>query len=132
MKCVGCKQPMIVLELDQIEVDYCLDCGGTWLDAGELGLLLDSPQDVEQILKLPAKTGSSSGKGRKCPICLKRMDEFTVGSGDPIHIDRCRKGHGIWFDRGELKEVVETLGGVANNKVADLLQDIFGEKKKLK
>ena len=30
---------MIVFGLEGVEVDRCLDCGGTWLDAGELDQL---------------------------------------------------------------------------------------------
>ena len=35
---------MITLELEDVEIDHCLDCGGIWLDAGELELLLDEPE----------------------------------------------------------------------------------------
>ena len=34
--CPVCKEPMLVLELDTVEIDHCARCGGTWLDAGEL------------------------------------------------------------------------------------------------
>ena len=34
--CPACKKPMIALELEGIEIDHCLDCGGTWLDGGEI------------------------------------------------------------------------------------------------
>ena len=34
--CPKCKEPMVVFELEGIEIDHCVSCGGTWLDAGEL------------------------------------------------------------------------------------------------
>src|SRR5438093_899662 len=34
--CPQCRQPMLVFELDGVEIDRCLSCRGTWLDAGEL------------------------------------------------------------------------------------------------
>ncbi len=40
MNCPVCKEPMIVLELDEVEIDHCISCGGIWLDAGELELLI--------------------------------------------------------------------------------------------
>lgn len=40
VKCCRCKEEMIVMELHNIEADYCVDCGGIWLDEGELELLL--------------------------------------------------------------------------------------------
>ena len=41
MDCPVCKDSaMIVLEMDEVEVDYCTECEGIWLDAGELEILL--------------------------------------------------------------------------------------------
>ena len=45
MKCPVCKEPTIVLELDEIEIDYCTSCGGIWLDAGELDLLIEDEKE---------------------------------------------------------------------------------------
>ena len=36
MDCPVCKSAMITMELTEVEIDHCLDCGGIWLDAGEL------------------------------------------------------------------------------------------------
>jgi len=32
--CPACKEPLVVFELDGVEIDRCLRCGGTWLDDG--------------------------------------------------------------------------------------------------
>lgn len=119
---------MIVLELDKVEVDYCLECGGIWLDAGELELLVEDGERVRQILQKVSE-GDRMAQGRlKCPICGRRMDEIPIGSEGAIRIDCCRKGHGFWFDRGELRVVAEILGDSAGDKVSDLLRDIFDDK----
>ena len=52
MNCPVCKNPMVVLELDQIEIDHCLHCGGIWLDAGELELLLETEEDKARLKNL--------------------------------------------------------------------------------
>lgn len=42
MKCPVCKEPSLVMtERQGIEIDYCPDCRGVWLDRGELDKLLD-------------------------------------------------------------------------------------------
>ena len=51
MDCPVCKNAMIVLELDEVEVDYCTECEGIWLDAGELELLLGDAARSEALLK---------------------------------------------------------------------------------
>ena len=54
MICSVCENPMVVLELDQIEIDHCLHCGGIWLDKGELEevIKLSSENKEGKIIKL--------------------------------------------------------------------------------
>ena len=50
MDCPVCKNAMITLELADVEIDHCTDCGGIWLDAGELELLLGEPEQAKSLL----------------------------------------------------------------------------------
>lgn len=127
MDCTVCKEPMIVLELDQIEIDYCLECGGIWLDSGELESLLDDPSKAKEVLKHPTATMQDEKSDRKCPICLKPMREIGVGSESPVHIDRCPEDHGLWFDRGELDKILGILDSGQDSRVAKLLRDMFSK-----
>jgi len=127
MDCAACKEPMIVLELDKIEIDYCLECGSIWLDAGELELLFDDPSQVVELMEHPGTIKSARPGKRKCPICLKKMDEIEVGSQPMVTIDRCPNKHGLWFDRGELKDVINNLEGAENGKIGKLLKEMFRE-----
>ena len=52
MDCPVCKNAMITLELSDVEVDHCVNCGGIWLDAGELELLLQQAQAAAQLIRL--------------------------------------------------------------------------------
>jgi Zn-finger nucleic acid-binding protein len=125
MRCVACKKPMVVLELEQIEIDYCLACSGIWLDSGELELLVDRPLSIQELF-LSKATGQQSNRGtRKCPICRRRMDITEIGAQKPVQIDHCPQDHGFWFDRGELEEIIGILAGGAHSRVADLLHNMF-------
>jgi len=42
MICPACKNDMIVVEHEDIELDYCTNCNGVWFDSGELELLLEA------------------------------------------------------------------------------------------
>jgi len=120
---------MITLELKDVEIDYCTDCGGIWLDAGELEMLLDDRQHAEKLLKSFKVDANSTEKPRKCPICLKKMQKIIVGQDTPtILIDRCRKGDGLWFDKGELQDIFNRAQLDKDSKIQKLLADIFGEK----
>ena len=54
MDCPVCKNAMITLELEQVEVDHCLECRGIWLDAGELELLLGDAERAEFEARIKA------------------------------------------------------------------------------
>ena len=71
MDCPVCREPMIVLELNQVEVDFCLACEGIWLDAGELELLLENREEKEAVLNSFQADKAATEKKRKCPIFNK-------------------------------------------------------------
>ncbi len=113
MKCPVCKSIMIVVEHEHIELDYCVECAGVWFDAGELELLLETMQlagsilSVDSILTSPEE--KSSEKKRKCPICGKKMKKATIGHDPEVLIDACVRGDGLWFDSGEVGQIITQL-----------------------
>lgn len=130
MDCPVCKQSaMITLELNDVEIDYCMECQGIWLDAGELELLLGEPEKAKELLHSFKVDYESTEKVRKCPICYKKMQKIVVGSSKPkLLIDKCRKGDGLWFDKGELEDIFERAQLDENNKIKALLADMFSHK----
>lgn len=124
--CPVCKNAMIVLELQDVEVDYCTACGGIWLDAGELELLLGDLQNTTQLLDSFKIDPDCAEKRRKCPICLKKMQKIVVSfSTPPLLLDMCPKGDGLWFDKGELQDILNAAELDKENKIQKLLADIF-------
>ena len=126
MQCPVCKEPMVVLEFEQVEIDYCTSCGGLWLDSGELELLLESKK--EELKNLFREDSNNTEKHYKCPICNKRMLKVYAGDKQEILIDKCRNSHGFWFDKGELKSVIKLSSGERENKVISLLKEMFENK----
>lgn len=112
MMCPVCKKAMVVVEHQQIELDYCTQCRGVWFDSDELELLLESVKlespelTIGSILGLPELP--SSTRRRKCPICRRGMKEVAIGA-PAINIDVCRRGDGLWFDGGELQALLQQL-----------------------
>ncbi len=108
MICPACREEMIVVEHKQIELDVCVRCRGVWFDADELELLLDSLDlPADQLLQRPGE--KSAEATRKCPYCRRKMEKVWVGSGDGVMIDKCKRGHGLWFDGGEVDTVIAGL-----------------------
>src|SRR6185295_6075766 len=44
----------------------------------------------------------------KCPRCAKIMNRMNYAHSSGIIIDMCR-AHGIWFDRDELRRIIEFI-----------------------
>ncbi len=127
MDCPVCTNAMITLELENVEIDYCTDCGGIWLDAGELELLLGESEKARKLINSFKVNSQCSERIRKCPICDRKMQKIIVGDSTPVLlIDRCYKGDGLWFDRGELFDIFNRAKLDNENKIQMLLTDMFG------
>jgi len=126
---------MIVIEYKNIELDHCLNCLGVWFDSDELELLLhclelDTPDFLlSSILGHP--DAESKEKQRKCPICRRKMKKTTIGDKPKILIDACIQKDGIWFDGGEVAQLVKELakkkpvGKEAQHQVLSFLAETF-------
>ncbi len=126
MDCPSCGNAMITLELADVEIDHCVGCGGIWLDAGELELLLDDARKAAGLLASFQEDPSAAEHPRKCPICDKKMAKVVVGRSKPVLlIDKCRRGDGLWFDSGELKDVLDRGQLDEDSHIQKLLADMF-------
>ncbi|MBU1518608.1 MAG: zf-TFIIB domain-containing protein [Planctomycetes bacterium] len=123
---------MIILELDQVETDYCTNCGGIWLDAGELELLFADTAQAQQLVA-SLQQADVEVRSHPCPICLKKMQKvLAADENQPLVIDRCPKGHGLWFDRGELSQILARGNFDKEKKVIKLLSEMFSHKSEAK
>jgi Zn-finger nucleic acid-binding protein len=125
MNCPVCKYSMVILELDKVEIDYCPQCKGIWLDSGELELLMESGNN-EKMYKHFIPADNVVEKKYKCPICNKKMSKVEFENSGII-IDKCKKHHGLWFDKGELNSLLTLKDVNHNNKMLIHLKNIFGE-----
>lgn len=113
MQCPVCKELMIVVEHERIELDYCTNCLGVWFDAGELALLLEALDlevgefNIADILTLPEKR--TPEKSRRCPLCRNKMRKASIGHDHEVVVDVCPRGEGLWFDGGEIGQIIRQL-----------------------
>ena len=129
MLCPVCDTEMLILEFNRIEIDFCTLCGGVWLDEGELELLI-SPENsnnasLSGIISDIKKSTSVKGT-RKCPVCKKKMAPVELSTNPPVQIDKCPLNQGLWFDKGELEQIMTSSG--ASGKLSDFLKSVFRNK----
>jgi hypothetical protein len=135
MLCPVCKVPAIIVEYHEIELDYCTNCCGVWLDAGELELLLVSAGLDGTGAFLDAVLGAGangrSEKKRRCPVCNLKMKKSFVDRPSQTMADICPDEHGIWFDGGELERLMGSLAeerpgtNAAYEKLLDFFRETF-------
>ena len=123
--CPKCREPMIIAEYQGVEVDCCLSCGGNWLDAGELAWLAEltgaQPGRINDALQSAAPGPRTA---RRCPRCNKRLRSITVAAEPPLELDRCPRGHGLWFDADEMAAVIAAFHTGEEREVARLLAEL--------
>ena len=135
MICPVCKSDMIDVEHNRIELDYCTNCQGVWFDAEELELLLESMGIKNHDLALDdiwhSPEAETEEKKRKCPICGLKMKKMALGQQPEILIDVCPKREGLWFDGGEVSQLIRQLAkrpsgkGGSEQQVVTFLGEVF-------
>ena len=104
MRCPVCQDPLIGVEREQVEVEYCPGCRGLWFEDAELRLLAEAtgrPGPIPHPEDLEAAAATDEAV-RPCPRCDGKMEKVYLDRAREIVVDRCARGDGIWFDAGEL------------------------------
>ena len=106
--CLKCTAVLDTTRLGDVEVDYCRECGGLWLDRGELERIVRTTRNAPDVVKvlrrklipLPTASPEPSDTPDACPACsTKTMREIALGQ---LRIDFCHRCEGIFLDKGEL------------------------------
>ncbi|HEX8114199.1 MAG TPA: zf-TFIIB domain-containing protein [Kofleriaceae bacterium] len=101
MKCPGCANDMVQVEVQSIEIDRCPACGGIVLDKGEseaIELLGLAPVIEGGVSAEPGDGGRT--EAARCHECNRDMIALR-GAGD-VEYDWCDGCERLFFDRGEL------------------------------
>jgi uncharacterized protein len=54
MPCPTCRVPLVMSERQGVEIDYCPQCRGVWLDRGELDKIIERSGREQQAAPAPA------------------------------------------------------------------------------
>jgi len=125
MECPACRQHMIILEFNRVELDFCSSCRGCWMDHGELGLLLHGKPDLPGDFRLEGETKSK----RRCPRCRKKM-RAGVLPGTEVEVDVCAQD-GVWLDKDEPRAIVRKKADTEHGaRFIEFVSSVFGGAKK--
>lgn len=119
---------MLPITLGGSAMRECESCGGLWLEVATFERLCADREHQSAVLGMPSPVvgqkvhpGAEEIKVRyiPCPQCSQLMNRMNFARCSGVIVDICR-GHGIWFDREELRAIIEFIraGGLelARNK----------------
>jgi len=109
--CPKCDLPLFILHFRDLEVDFCHRCRGVWLEAGELKAIMKraGAQTTGPLLKFLDEPGvEPKDHPHLCPRCDAPLREiqFEHAGSPPLTLDKCPRGHGLWFDDQELQQLL--------------------------
>ena len=106
MQCPTCgDQPLHASMTQQgVEVDYCRQCQGVWLDKGEIFSFTKRPKELSEAFQ-HARTAATRSQ-RLSPKTGRPMQEITFFN-EKLVLDVCPETEGIWFDEGEIERLVD-------------------------
>ena len=107
MECPKCAAELVKKYYKgMLEVDYCPNCRGMWLDFDELDRLEDVAFDEDShkgsLIHREMEVSS------KCPVCGLNLFEFQYRLYD-LKLDYCIEKHGFWLDAGEEERVLQIM-----------------------
>jgi len=121
LKCPSCGDPLQQRSYARAELDECDGCGGVYIEAAMMDRLMASqtaPTGLRLALPQPKAGAASAPRAQaylKCPVCQVVTNRTNFGRISGIVVDVCR-GHGVWFDAGEIADVLAFVerGGLSN------------------
>jgi Zn-finger nucleic acid-binding protein len=114
--CPRCREEMASVAIGGARIGECARCGGLWVSAEDFEkicadreqqsaiLIAASPTRAEQH----ARPEQSKVRYVPCPRCGQLMNRVNFAHCSGVVVDIC-KGHGTWFDRDELSQIVEFI-----------------------
>ena len=117
--CPRCAAGLTVTAIGSAFLEECGGCGGVWVDA----------QSFERICRSREEQAAYVGAGSplaapslgpvaqheavqyiRCPACNQVMNRMNFARHSGVVVDVCKR-HGTWFDRDELRRIVEFIRG---------------------
>ena len=91
----------------------CSRCDGIWTDAGTLRQICTDHEKQAAVLNMPGPPLEPGGLEKEirylpCPVCHQLMNRVNFARCSHVIVDVC-KAHGTWFDKDELRRLVQFI-----------------------
>lgn len=114
--CPRCRLDLARVKVGNVSLRECASCSGLWVDVSSFEKICVDREQQSSVLGAatpvsPGQKSFDSGSRVKyvpCPECKQLMNRVNFARCSGIVVDVC-KGHGTWFDRDEMQQIVEFI-----------------------
>ncbi len=122
--CPRCEVPMREVQIGDFSVVGCRQCGGFFIPDETFEMMQDRSDRVvfpSSPVQRTQVAPEATVRYVRCPVCRNMMNRTNFARISGAIIDTCR-GHGTWFDPGEMEKVMDFVarGGLQKAKAADI------------
>lgn len=123
--CPRCREMLTAVVLGATKALECPQCSGLWIDTEtfneicadrekQAAVVGEDSQSLQPNLAYPTP---DSIRYVPCPVCAKLMNRVNFARVSGVILDIC-KADGVWFDREELRRIVEFIraGGLETSR----------------
>jgi len=127
IECPNCGTPMQRDAERDLAVDLCPECGGVWLDSGELNELATGMHGDIEYCSVDEDVHRDRFPGRSCPRCPgTAMRKINLLRLSDLIFDWCPACGGFFLDKGEVGRMNAELKNLTPNHEAEEYRAMHG------
>ncbi len=111
MKCTYCSGTFDKVDFEDVIVMKCEGCGSFYVKESMFKELTSEPEKYANVIDDPNYEGYSkqNKEKKKCPECLKEMEQHHFSWDSDIIIDICQNCKSVWLDHGEIAKLANYI-----------------------
>lgn len=116
-RCPRCRLELKAVTVGRAKLLECEKCEGFWVDAASLDQICADREQQAAVLGMPGSVQpiqsiamDQAVRYLPCPVCHQLMNRINFAHYSNVVVEVC-KAHGTWFDKDELRRIVEFIRG---------------------
>jgi Zn-finger nucleic acid-binding protein len=135
--CPRCKVNLEAVVIGASHVRECAQCEGIWMDTETLRQICFDKEKQAAVLGMPTHFPTNEGlqlekqiRYLPCPVCRDLMNRVNFANFSNVIVDVCAQ-HGTWFDRDELRRIVDFIRSGGLDRAREREKRDFEEDRRL-
>lgn len=122
LNCPRCRVKTKAIVIGKTDLHECPKCEGLWGDTAALQQICADREQQAAVLGVAGPVPATANEPlekisyRPCPVCHQLMHRVNFARCSHVVVDVCKQ-HGTWFDKDELRRIVEFIRAGGFDKV---------------